>query len=163
MNTEYEEALRFAYARTPEVFAGANEVERTRSLGRELKRLKAARDSEHSLREVAARVAVVAQNLRKHGEDEFGLTRCRLNALDANTRYIGATNGVIDLEAGELLRGADGAAALVTKTLPDEFKADARHEDVDALFDHCAPWQRDHLLDHFACALFGRQSVFLML
>ena len=68
-----------------------------------------------------------------------GVTECQLPDLDANMRYMGAMNGVIDLHAGTLMPPTDGRLALVTIAAPVAFDEDAVHDDVHRLFAHLEP------------------------
>ena len=76
--------------------------------------------------------------MRESGLPE-GLTVCTTDDLDADMRYIGAPNGVIDLDTGELLGGEAARAALVTHRLPDPYDPDAEHESVDRVFPESPP------------------------
>lgn len=84
-----------------------------------------------------------------------GLAYATPEQLDADGRYIGAPNGVVDLDTGRLLRGAEARACLVTRTLPDDFEADAEHPDVDKLFAHLPADTSDYWLRCIAYALRG--------
>ena len=84
-----------------------------------------------------------------------------LNDLDADTRYLGVPNGVVDLRRGAILTGEDAASAMVTAEAPDPFVQEAEDVDagfVDQLFAHVEDWRRDYILDSFAYALHGRSA-----
>ena len=89
------------------------------------------------------------------GRDPFGAIGCKLDELDAQMRYIGAPNGVIDLETGALLSPADGRRALVTAQLPDPFNAGAEHPDVARLTDRLDAEVGAYLLRELAYSLRG--------
>lgn len=64
------------------------------------------------------------------------VTECAAEDLDANPRFMGARNGVIDLHTGKLLFPEEGRRCLVTVSVPVVFKPDAEHKAVDLLFGH---------------------------
>ena len=93
---------------------------------------------------VGALQAIRAANARinlKPTDDE--VTMCLVDQLDANVRYIGAQNGVVDLDAGELLSPEEGRKHLVTTRAPVAFRLEATHPDVDRLFAHLPADERD--------------------
>ena len=98
--------------------------------------------------------AVINAELRGTPE-EYGVTRCSRADLDANSRYLGASNGVLDLVDGDLLTGAAAAAALVTAQLPDEFDGAAQHDDVARLVAHQTPEAAEWTLDALAYGMRG--------
>ena len=75
-------------------------------------------------------------DLREHGEPCTRVTECRAEDLDQNMRYIGARNGVVDLNDGKLLPPEQGRKALVTARTPVPFDPTATHPGVDRLFSH---------------------------
>ena len=75
-------------------------------------------------------------DLREHGEPCTRVTECRAEDLDQNMRYIGARNGVVDLNDGKLLPPKQGRKALVTARTPVPFDPTATHPGVDRLFSH---------------------------
>ena len=81
------------------------------------------------------------------------LMKCREADLDSNRRYLGAPNGVIDLDTGELLTGHAARSALVTRRVPDAFDPTAQHDDVDRIFEHLAETERNYILDAVAYAV----------
>ena len=103
-------------------------------------------------------VGRVAANWRGVGMMPPAITQCKAAELDANTRYLGAPNGVIDLETGELLTGAGARRCLVSRCLPDPYDPDATHEAVDKLLSHLGDSERDWLLSAFGHALRGQPN-----
>ena len=83
------------------------------------------------------------QGLQSEGEPCRNVTVCRAEDLDAKTRYMGADNGVVDLETGKLLPPEEGRHCLVTVHVPVDFDPQAEHRDVDSLFSHLEPPVRD--------------------
>ena len=67
------------------------------------------------------------------------VTECTRDELDADLRYLGARNGVIDLYSGRLLPPEEGGKALVTFQCPTTFDPEATSPDVDRLFAHLSP------------------------
>ena len=57
--------------------------------------------------------------------------------------FSGASPGVIDLHTGKLLAPEEGRKHLVTKRAPVRYALGASHPDVDRLFAHLPPDQRD--------------------
>ena len=74
--------------------------------------------------------------------------------LDADTRFIGAQNGVIDLDTGRLLSHCAGRSKYVTRALPDDYDPDARHPDIDRVLKRTDAYT----LDALGFALRGRPS-----
>ena len=75
-------------------------------------------------------------DLREHGEPCTRVTECRDEKLNQNMRYIGAMNGVVDLNDGKLLPPDQGRKALVTARTPVPFDPAAKHPGVARLFSH---------------------------
>ena len=65
--------------------------------------------------------------------------------LDADRRYIGAPNGVIDLHTGKLLPPDISRDLLVTRSIADDYDPDAVHPDADRLVAHLETAERDYL------------------
>ena len=91
--------------------------------------------------------------LREYKAIPAGLRSVPPETIDADARYLGAPNGVIDLDSGRLLSGTGARRALVSHTLPDPFEPDASHPNVDRLTSHMDEEDREHLLDALAYAL----------
>ncbi len=96
--------------------------------------------------------------LELDGELPPDLTQAMLTDLDTQLRYIGAPNGVIDLDTGLLLVGADARAKLVTRTIPDAYHADAKHPDIDSLLGHLGAANQEWILSAFGYALRGNPN-----
>ena len=86
------------------------------------------------------------------------LTQCQDKELDADTRYLGAPNGVIDLHTGECLTGAAARLCMVSRSLPDPYDPDATHEAVTKLLAHLGDDEREWLLSALGHALRGRPN-----
>ncbi len=82
-----------------------------------------------------------------------GLRSVPAETIDADARYVGAPNGVVDLETGRLLSGTEARRALVSHTLPDPYDGNASHRLVDRLTAHMDEEDRENLLDALAYAL----------
>lgn len=76
------------------------------------------------------------RNIRRAGEPVYDVTECHVYDLNADTRYIGAANGVVDLHGGKLLSPEQGRRHLVTLQAPVAFDPDADDPYVDRLFAH---------------------------
>ena len=61
---------------------------------------------------------------------------CEVTDLDISERYIGAKNGVVDLNTGKVLRPDEGRKHRVTRSLPDDFDPSATHDAAKALLSH---------------------------
>lgn len=84
-----------------------------------------------------------------------GLTLARAEDLNADKRYIGAKNGVIDLGTRDLLTGKAAREALITRTVPLTYDPEAKHDDVKKLFDHLTAEDLAYLLSAIGFALWG--------
>ena len=71
-----------------------------------------------------AQLPVLIKNRESVGLLPAELTRCDAGDLD-RLQYLGAPNGVIDLQTGRLLPPEEGRLALVTRQLPDPYDPDA--------------------------------------
>ena len=100
--------------------------------------------------------AVVA--LKREGRLPSGLTEARDMDLDQNKRYLGAPNGVIDLDTGDLLTGEAARSKLITRTVPDPYNPNAQHPAVDGLLAHLEEEHRDWILAAVAYALRGNPN-----
>ena len=86
------------------------------------------------------------------------LTQCTVDELDADLRYLGCENGVVDLQTASLLPPEQGRKCLVTLSTGVAYRPDAEHPDVDMLFAHLDPQAREWFWDVMAHALHGRPS-----
>ena len=75
-------------------------------------------------------------DLRAAGEPCDKVTECALEDLDADLRYIGAGNGVVDFHTARRLPPEEGRRCLVTRRVPVDFDPTATHPAVDRLFAH---------------------------
>ena len=92
--------------------------------------------------------------MRKAGMST-GATVVPESALDPPGHYLGAANGVVDLDSGRLVRSAQAAALLVTRAATTCFDPEASHPLVDDLASHLPSDERDFVLNSFAYALRG--------
>ena len=97
-------------------------------------------------------------------ERGVALKTCKERDLDAVGRFLGAPNGVIDLETGALLTGDDAAERFITRRVADPYEPEARSEVVDRLFAHLAADEREWILGAFGFALRGspQRRVYLL-
>ena len=93
--------------------------------------------------------------LREHAAVPAGLRFVPSQIIDADTRYLGAPNGVIDLDSGRLLSRTEARGALVSRTIPDPYDPEARDPHVDRLTSHMSEEERERLLDALGYALRG--------
>ena len=103
-------------------------------------------------------VGAVVVGLQREGRLPAGLTQARDMDLDQNKRYLGAPNGVIDLDTGDLLTGEEARSKLVTRSVPDPYNPNAQHPAVDGLLAHLEPDHRDWILAAVAYALRGNPN-----
>ena len=71
--------------------------------------------------------------MRRDGELPASVRVVHVTALDANPRYFGVANGVIDLDNGELVSGSEAARCLSTVSTILPYEASARHAKVEYL------------------------------
>ena len=89
--------------------------------------------------QVRPMLRAMLDTLRTTGEPCRDVTECRAEDLDANLRYIGAANGVVDLHTGTLLSPDRGRRCLVTSRCAVPYDLGAQHPAVDRLFAHLSP------------------------
>ena len=88
-------------------------------------------------KKVIANAGAVAQNWKKNGHESFSeLTEAETRDLDADGRYLGCRNGVVDLKTGELLNRSDARKHLITRDTGITYDPSARHDAVDKLTSH---------------------------
>ena len=87
-----------------------------------------------------------------------GLRVVKAEELHRDGRYLGAPNGIIDLNTGALLTGAEARSKLVTRQVPDPYDPDATHPDVDRLLAHLPDDSRGFLVNALGYALRGKVS-----
>ncbi|MYC97056.1 MAG: hypothetical protein F4X14_19030 [Caldilineaceae bacterium SB0661_bin_32] len=83
------------------------------------------------------------------------LTLAKKAELDADLRYLGCENGVIDLHTGDLLSAAQARDKLVTRSTGVLYSSQARHPAVDKLTAHLSDAHREWLLSAVGYALRG--------
>ena len=98
------------------------------------------RDGANVLRDSMAAVHVAE---RDHGATGT-VTHCKVDDLDRDLRYLGCTNGVVDLHTGELLSPAESRRKLCTFATPHDYRPWSDHPsdacaEVDRLFAHLPP------------------------
>ena len=91
--------------------------------------------------------------LREHEVIPAGLRSVPAGTIDADPRYLGAPNGIVDLQTGQLLCGTGARRALVSHTIPDPYDGSASHRLVDRLTAHMDEGDRENLLDALAHVL----------
>ncbi len=119
---------------------------------------KARRDQRHSaLKDIQALFAIKADAYADAGEPFKCLRVDETRIIDPPTRYIGAKNGVVDLDSGELLSPADGAAQFITQTIGAAYDPNATHADAAAIIalERLEPELRSFAQDSLAWALRG--------
>ena len=86
------------------------------------------------------------------------LTVCDALDVDGDKSSLGAPDGVLSLDTGELLPSAEARRRFVTRSLPDPFDATAKHPFIDGLVAHLEEPDRRHLLSAMGYALRGMPS-----
>ena len=92
------------------------------------------------------------------GTTPLGLLRCQDTDLDADMRYMGAPNGVIDLATGLLLTGHAARSKLVTRRVADPYNPDEPEAEALRLFQHLPKEERDWLLNAIGFGMWGNPS-----
>jgi phage/plasmid-associated DNA primase len=83
------------------------------------------------------------RKLREEGERCPDVTTCRAEELNANMRYLGAANGVVDLHTGKLIEPEQARNHLVTIRCPVEYHQGATHPALEMLFASWPPTLAD--------------------
>ena len=154
-NRDYRDEL-FDAARAGEIagLGGESPEDRIKGISPVLKALDRLA-TPRAARETMLAMAEVVVNARERKVDPFGVRTCKRTDLDASTRYLGAPNGVVDLQTGDLLLPRTAAAALVTTSIPDPFDPEATHPDVDRLTAHQHAVDSEWVLTSLAFSLHG--------
>ena len=109
--------------------------------------------------EALASVSAVAGWLTESGSWPQGLTRARESDLDRpGALYIGAPNGAVGLAERRLLTGAEARSKLISRMITDDYDPDATHPDVDLLFSHLDPLDREYFLGSMGFGMRSRPS-----
>ena len=107
-----------------------------RELSAVLQRIRRLAEPE-TLKPIREQAATALRRLINRGDLQPGdVTTCLNTDLDADLRYLGALNGVVDLHTGKRLPPAEGRLHLVTWQTPVAFDPMVIHKDVDRLFGH---------------------------
>ena len=108
-------------------------------------------------KKVIANAGAVAQNWVKKNHATFSkLTMAETMDLDADGRYLGCRNGVVDLKTNERLNRSDARKHLVTRSTGITYDPLARHEAVDKLTSHLAPDASEYLWRVLGRAIWAR-------
>ena len=93
------------------------------------------------------------------------LTEAEARELDANGRYLGCRNGVVDLKTGELLGCSDARKHLVTRSTEISYDSEARCDAVDQLTSHLKTEVAEYLWEVLGRAIWGtpdKHFIFLL-
>ena len=109
-------------------------------------------------KKVIDNAGAVAQNWGNNDHEELfrKLTKAETRDLDADGRYLGCLNGVVDLETSERLNRSDARKHLVTRSTGITFDPAARHEAVDKLTSHLDTDAAEYLWRVLGRALWAR-------
>ena len=86
------------------------------------------------------------------------LTVCEPKDINAETRYLGFPNGVVDLHNGALLSPEEGRRHLISRRCYDDYNPDAQDDRVDALLTHLDADVEEFLWAAAGYALWGNPS-----
>ena len=106
------------------------------------------------LQNMLASIGPAAELMLKHGLMPPEVVICRESELDQGAA-LGAPNGVICLDSGTLLPRTEARKKLVTRSVPDPFNADAKHQYADELLAHLGADERRWILEAVGFALRG--------
>ena len=109
-------------------------------------------------RELLASLGGAYLHLLAQDEKPPGLTVCEERELDADPLVLGASNGVICLERGDLLPSDAARAKFVTRSVPDPFNSAAHHRYADELIAHLPDDDRTYLEHALGYALRGNPA-----
>ena len=129
-------------------------LRQTGEIARYAKKLRSDEGRQKALRSVGR----VVERWRHDGALPNGLKVVKTGELDRDGRYLGAPNGIIDLDTGALLTGVEARSKLVTRQVPDPYDPNATHPDVDRLLGHLPEESRSFLVNALSHALRGKVS-----
>ena len=110
-------------------------------------------------REVRVNIRAAAQHMREEDPDAVkDLTECKATELDADRRYLGVANGVVDLLTAKLLEPAEARTKLVTVSTGIDYDPNATSDDVDLLTKHLSEDEQGWWWQVMGYALHGRPS-----
>ena len=110
-------------------------------------------------REVRVNIRSAAQRMREDDPDAVkDLTECQATELDADRRYLGVANGVVDLCEAKLLKPAEARTKLVTVSTGIDYDPNAKSDDVDLLTKHLPEDEQGWWWQVMGYALHGRPS-----
>ena len=112
-------------------------------------------------RKAASCVGRVLEGWRQSGTVPPGLIACTPDRLDADGRYLGTLNGVVDLATGELLSRDVARTKLVTR-MPVTYGPEARHPAVDRLANNLEEDVREFLWRSLGRGLWRQPDKFFL-
>ena len=104
----------------------------------------------------AARRRVPLEDEALAAQINAAVTLCDISDLDADTRYLGCANGVVDLRTGKLLLPTDAREHCITFSTGVSYEPEAEHPDVDLLLAHLDDEERRWWLQALGYALLGQ-------
>ena len=110
------------------------------------------------VRDLLAMVGQTYRFMKASGICPSLLTVCRDEDIDADRQVIGAPNGVISLDSGQLMPSEAARATFTTRYIPDPFDPLAQHPYVEELLAHLVKTDRDYLLQAIGYALRGNAA-----
>ena len=78
--------------------------------------------------------------------------------IDADKRYLGVANGIVDLDTGRLLGPEEGRHKLITRSTGVKYEPGAKDPAIDALLAHLEDTEREYLLNAVGYALRGNPA-----
>ena len=109
-----------------------------------------------TLNQIREQIAAAAVEFDDEGwEKPSGFRVVANSEVDDNGRYLGAPNGVIDLQTGLLLNPTEGLKTLTSLSVRDEFNPKAETELVEALTGHLSDEEREWLWSAIGATLWG--------
>jgi len=111
------------------------------------------------LNEVMEKMITVALHLKATNQPIENLQIKDQSEINADMRYLGAPNGVIDLHTGELLQGEKAASKIVTASITDPYNPDAKHDLLKYMYDGAGVDNvKEYVRQELAFSLFGVPS-----